>query len=55
MALSDQKMKGITRRKFLIDFHYNICIIKWRENKAFNLLGLFGLPVVAWEHGRRSE
>jgi hypothetical protein len=27
-------------RKFFIDFHYDICIIKQRENKGFNVFRL---------------
>ncbi len=36
-----------------MDFHYDICIIKQGENKAFNLLSLSDLPLAGKEHTGR--
>jgi hypothetical protein len=38
-----------------LDFPSDICIIKRRENKALNLLSLYGLPFSAREHVGRFE
>jgi hypothetical protein len=45
IAHSDQRIKGNkTARKFFIDFRYDICIIKQRENKGFYVLSVRDLP-----------